>query len=252
MEKIKAIVIDDENHARILLRGMLNTFCPDVEIVGESGDLPNGVKVIRKQKPDIVFLDIEMPGHSGLELLDFFDEEEITFSVVFTTAYHQYAVKAFKLSALDYLLKPISPQDLEDTVKRFNRERRGLRTQYEHLKEMMSPSVPRSIAVPIGSGFKFLPVDQIMYIKADGSYTEIAISNGEKIVASRTLKNFEDVLCEDERFMRTHKSYIVNVGFVRELVKTDGGFLVMEDKEQISVTPEKMKELIDKNSVVKR
>lgn len=252
MEKIKAIIVDDENHARILLRGMLNTFCPEVEVVGESGDLPNGVKAIRKLKPDLIFLDIEMPGHSGLELLEFFDEEEINFSVVFTTAYHQYAVKAFKLSALDYLLKPISPQDLEEAVKRFNRERRGQRQQYEHLKEMLQPTAPRSIAVPIGTGFKFLPVDSIMYIKADSSYTEIAMMDGERIVASRTLKNFEDVLCEDERFMRTHKSYIVNIAFVRELVKTDGGFLVMEDKEQISVTPEKMKELIDRNAVIKR
>lgn len=252
MEKIRAVIIDDESHARLLLRGMLNSFCPNVEIIAESEDLPNGVKTIRKTKPELVFLDIEMPGHSGLELLDFFDEQEVDFSIVFTTAYHQYAIKAFKLSALDYLLKPISPQELEDVVKRFSKEKRGYKSQYDHLREMLTPSAPRSIAVPYAGGFKFVAVDSIMYIKADNTYSEVITSDGEKLIASRTLKNFEDVLSEDNRFMRTHKSYLVNTWFVKELVKSDGGYLIMENREHISVTPEKMKELIDKNVLIKR
>lgn len=252
MNKIKAVIIDDESHARLLLRGMLNSFCPNVEVIAESEDLPNGVKSIRKNKPELVFLDIEMPGHSGLELLDFFDEGEIDFSIVFTTAYHQYAIKAFKLSALDYLLKPISPQELEDVVKRFSKEKRSHRQQYDHFREMMNTTAPRSIAVPYSGGFRFVSVDQIMYIRADNSYSEVVTSEGEKLVASRTLKNFEDVLSGDIRFMRTHKSYIVNTAYVKELVKSDGGYLVMENKEHISVTPEKMKELIDRNVLIKR
>lgn len=252
MDKIKAVIIDDESHARLLLRGMLNSFCHNVEVIAESEDLPNGVKTIRKLKPELVFLDIEMPGHSGLELLDFFDENEVDFSIVFTTAYHQYAIKAFKLAALDYLLKPISPQELEDVVKRYSREKRGNKSQYDHLREMLSPATPRSIAVPFSGGFKFVAVDTIMYIKADNTYSEVYTAEGEKLVASRTLKNFEDVLSEDPRFMRTHKSYIVNIGYVKELVKSDGGYLIMENKEHISVTPEKMRDLIDKNILIKR
>ena len=111
----KAIVIDDEKRARTLLKGMIDELSLGVQVVELCEDLPDGVKAIRKHKPDLIFLDIEMPGHSGLELLDFFDEQEINFSIIFTTAYNQYAVQAFKLSAIDYLLKPIAVNELEDS-----------------------------------------------------------------------------------------------------------------------------------------
>ena len=110
---ITAVIIDDEPNARILLREMLKLACPQVEVVAECADLPNGVKALRKLKPMLVFLDIEMPGHSGLELMDFFDEEEVGFSIIFTTAYHEHAIQAFKLNAVDYLLKPMEISDLE-------------------------------------------------------------------------------------------------------------------------------------------
>src|SRR5688572_5125066 len=113
------VIIDDENKARVLLRAMLERYAPDLNILADCNDLPTGVKAIKKLKPDLVFLDIEMPGYSGLELLDFFDEEELNFDVIFTTAYNEYAVQAFRFSAIDYLLKPLQPQQLQDAVERF-------------------------------------------------------------------------------------------------------------------------------------
>jgi two-component system, LytTR family, response regulator len=117
--KHKAIIVDDEKMARILLQGMLEEFCPEIAVVDTCQDLPNAIKSIHKNKPDLVFLDIEMPGHSGLELLDFLDEDDINFSIIFTTAYNQYAIDAFKLSAIDYILKPIESEELENSVSRF-------------------------------------------------------------------------------------------------------------------------------------
>jgi two-component system LytT family response regulator len=115
---MKAIIVDDENKARQLLRAMLSDLCPNVEVVADCDDLPNGVKAIKRHSPDLVFLDIEMPGHSGLELLDFFNDDEVNFNIIFTTAYDHYAIQAFKLSAVDYLLKPLSPKDLVEAVER--------------------------------------------------------------------------------------------------------------------------------------
>jgi len=119
---MKAIIIDDEKRARVSLSLLLQEYCPEVELVAECENLPEGVKAIRKFNPDLVLLDIEMPGHSGLELVDFFDEKEINFSIIFTTAYNEYAIQAFKLSALDYLLKPIDSDDLSNALNNFRKE----------------------------------------------------------------------------------------------------------------------------------
>jgi two-component system LytT family response regulator len=131
----KAIIIDDEEMARTLLQGMVAEYCNNVETVDLCKDLPTGVKAIRKHKPDIVFLDIEMPGHSGLELLDFFDENEINFSIIFVTAYNRYAIQAFKLSAVDYLLKPIEVDDLKNAMILFERNKNRNKATYSVLKE---------------------------------------------------------------------------------------------------------------------
>ena len=119
---MKAIIIDDEKRARVTLKLLLNEYCPDIEIVAECENLPTGVKAIRKHNPDLVLLDIEMPGHSGLELLDFFDEDDVRFSIIFTTAYNEYAIQAFKFSAIDYLLKPINPDQLVAAIKRLQKQ----------------------------------------------------------------------------------------------------------------------------------
>lgn len=193
---IRAIIIDDETQARKLLSTLIANYCSQIVIVEECADLPNGVKAIRKHKPDLIFLDIEMPGHSGLELLDFFDEKDIQFGFIFTTAYNEYAVKAFKLSAVDYLLKPISGDDVVAAVERFER-------RFSPEKKELNPSLEKQdvkIAIPVGQSIRFLEPEEIVFLRAENTYTEIHLADQSKLLVSRTLKNFEEVLQDKPSF----------------------------------------------------
>ncbi len=249
---IKAIIIDDEARARSLLGKMLKEYCGDVEVIADCEDLPNGVKAIRKYKPDLVFLDIEMPGHSGLELLDFFDEQEINFSIIFITAYNSYAIQAFKLSAVDYLLKPVEPSDLENALERYKRKSSKDRNNIATLKENLKEEAPDKIAVPDSNSIKFLKLDDILFFKADNTYTEIFFLDNDKLVISRTLKNIEDTLAGSVNFFRCHKSYIVNMKYLTDYVKSDGGYLVIKGKYNIPVSPDKVQELLNQSAFVRR
>lgn len=249
---IKAIIIDDETRARSLLTKMLKEYCTDMEVVADCEDLPNGVKAIRKHKPDLVFLDIEMPGHSGLELLDFFDENEINFSIIFITAYNSYAIQAFKLSAVDYLLKPVEPGDLENAVERYKRRNTRDKNNIVTLKENLKEDGLDKIAVPDSNSIKFLKLDDILFFKADNTYTEIFFLDNNKLVISRTLKNIEDTLAGSSQFFRCHKSYIVNMKYLTDYVKSDGGYLVIRGNHSIPVSPDKVQDLLNQVSFVKR
>ncbi|WP_163409443.1 LytR/AlgR family response regulator transcription factor [Flavobacterium ajazii] len=238
----KAVIIDDEEMARTLLNGMLAEYCKNVEVVDLCKDLPCGVKSIRKNKPDIVFLDIEMPGHSGLELLDFFDESEVDFSIIFVTAYNRYAIQAFKLSAVDYLLKPIETQDLIDAVSLFEKQKE--KKQYNILKEnLASPS--KKIGLNNVSSISFVELDLILFFQADGSYTKVILKDGKTIIASKSLKHFENVLIGNSDFYRCHKSYIVNINHISEYIKSDGGSLRLGSHE-IGISIDKVSILLEK------
>jgi two-component system, LytTR family, response regulator len=250
MPPITAILIDDEPNARMLLREMLKMACPHVQVLAECADLPNGVKAIRKHKPMLVFLDIEMPGHSGLELLDFFNEDEVDFSIIFTTAYHAYAIQAFKLNAIDYLLKPLEIAELEDAVARFSK-RHG-QSNLPQVRNMSQLGQQRKIAVPSGNTIKLLQPEQILYLKADNTYTEVFLLDGSKLVVSRTLKNFEDSLADDKTFFRCHKSYIVNMAYVTQLNKSDGGSLLIHDHIEVPISQERVQEFIELLSMIRR
>ena len=248
---MKAIIIDDEKRARVSLSLLLQEYCPQVTIVAECENLPEGVKAIRKHQPDIVLLDIEMPGHSGLELLDFFDENEVNFSIIFTTAYNEYALKAFKFSAVDYLLKPIIPEELAEAVERVAKQKQRFEN-FRAFKENLQQETLTKIAVPSGNTLLFLDTDKIMYIKGEGAYSEVFCSDGSKQLVSRNLKNFEDILCSDSRFLRIHKSYIVNFNFVVAFNKSDGGSIELENKAQIPVSPDKDQQILDQIQIIKR
>jgi two-component system, LytTR family, response regulator len=253
-EVITAIIIDDEVRARTLLRAMLREVAPEVQVVAETEDLPNGVKAIRRLKPQLVFLDIEMPGHSGLELLDFFNEDEVSFEVVFTTAYNSYAIKAFKVSAIDYLLKPISADELREAVDRYHRRRKEVTRliDYTALRENLSNDIAGRIAVPSGNAIKFINTEDLVCLKADSSYTELYFKEGAQLVVSRTLKNFEDCFDAGSPFFRCHKSYIVNTAHILEYIKSEGGYLVMKNGQQVSVSPDRLEELMNRISFIKR
>lgn len=247
--EIKAIIIDDEIRARVSLQLLIDEYCPNVKIIDQCENLAEGIKIINKYKPNLIFLDIEMPGHSGLELFDFFHEEDINFSVIFTTAYSQYALKAFKFSAIDYLLKPINPEELVDAVKRFQK----LKTEnIKILKENLNLNKLNKIAVPTGNTIVFLETNQILYIKGEGSYCEIALVTGEKMICSRYLKNFEDILSQYNNFIRVHKSYIANLNHIALYNKSDGGNLEFNNKTIIPVSIDKIDSIMEKITLIKR
>ncbi|MFN5416649.1 MAG: LytR/AlgR family response regulator transcription factor [Flavobacteriia bacterium] len=242
--KYKALIVDDEKMARALLEGMIAEFCPDIELVESCIDLPSAIKSIHKNKPDLVFLDIEMPGHSGLELLDFFDEKDINFSIIFTTAYHQYAINALKLAAIDYLLKPLESEELEASVARFIKIKSKIDEQQKiALKTNLSTSIHKKIAIHTVSSIRFLDVNEISFLKADGAYTEFYLNSGEKIISSKGLKHFEDVCSEIAYLFRCHKSFIVNINAIDEYVKSDGGYLKMNNKLEVQFSSEKAAEI---------
>lgn len=246
MSNIKSIIIDDEPKARVLLNAIVEQYCPKVSVEALCNDLPSGIKAIKKYKPDLIFLDIEMPGHSGLELLDFFDEEEVNFGIIFTTAYNEYALQAFKFSAIDYLLKPIQHTQLIEAIDRFSRKRE--QSQNQQLKALQGNlNVSKSwedkrIVVPNGQNYKLLSPSDILMIKGEGSYSELYLQDGTRILASRNLKHFEEILFYIPYFFRTHKSYLVNLQTVIEFVKSDGGYLNIKGGLVAGISPEKVDE----------
>lgn len=237
----KSIIIDDEEMAQALLNGMLTEYCPKVEVVKMCSDLQSGIAAIKEYNPDIVFLDIEMPGQSGLNLLDYFDEIEITFEIIFITAYNNYAIQAFKLSAIDYLLKPIEVNDLTQAIELF--EKNKTRNQYQFLKHNISSSPQKKIGLNTVGSIVYISLESILFFEADGSYTKVVLVDGKQIIASKVLKHFEHILGENLNFFRCHKSYMINVNHIDEYVRAEGGYLRI-GKYQISVSPEKLKHLL--------
>ncbi|UXX79946.1 LytTR family DNA-binding domain-containing protein [Reichenbachiella carrageenanivorans] len=215
IKKIKGVIIDDEARARRLLSVMIAEYCPEVEIVAESGQVPDGVLQINKYRPDVVFLDIEMPDYSGFELLDFF--REVDFQIIFVTAYSQYAVRAFEVSAVDYLLKPVQIGQLEKAVGKLkNAETQPMQAKLEVLKGNMEANRVSKIAVPVSDGLIFLPVEEVVYIDADGAYSYIYMADGSKQLVSKKLKYFDDMLVGSSDFVRIHRSHLLNLRFVKK------------------------------------
>ncbi|MDX1903193.1 MAG: LytTR family DNA-binding domain-containing protein [Thermonemataceae bacterium] len=233
---IKVVIIEDEEGAQIYLNELLQTISPKIEVLKICDDLPSGIIAIRKLKPDLVFLDIEMPKYKGLEIVNFFDIEEIDFSIIFTTAYDQYAIQAFKTPAIDYLLKPIDPEELESAIKRFYKR---------NPKIAMSPSyTDAKIAIPDGNSLQMVAINDILYLKAENTYTLLILTNGKSLITSRLLKNFEESLKNFNIFLRCHKSYIINTNYIESYGKSNGGFVSLSNKVEIPVSVEKTEELL--------
>ena len=247
---IKSIIIDDEPKARLVLQAVLEQYCPNVTVLEHCADLPSGVKAIKKNKPELVFLDIEMPGHSGLELLDFFAPEEVNFNIIFTTAYNEYALQAFRFSAIDYLLKPIQHNQLMEAVARFE-QKKGILQQQQilALQQNLLPNnniEDKRIIVSAGQSYKLLNPADILMIKGDGAYSEIFLKDGSSMIASKNLKHFEDALLQIPFFFRSHKSYIVNINCVMEYVKSDGGFLKLKGNLTAGIASDKVDVFLSK------
>jgi two-component system, LytTR family, response regulator len=244
---LKAVIIDDSAQARKLLRLMLLELCPDVDVVGEAENVDEGILLIEKEEPDAVFLDIEMPGKTGLQLAEILLEKKFRGEVVFTTAYNSYAIKAFRLSAIDYLLKPIQEEQLLEAVGKLKEEKnnRNNENRLKALNTNLQQDKNEVLCIPIQGGFEYIPINEIEYLEADGSYVHIYFSNNRNKTVSKNLKFFESSLADNSNFVRTHRSYLVNLDFVTNYSKADGGFLLLKRNVQIPVSRERKQAIQD-------
>lgn len=234
---INAILIDDEVHCLDSLSILLHKFCPEVQILKQCLSAKQGLEIIMKQKTDLVFLDVEMPSMNGFEFLEQFNE--IPFSVIFTTAYDKYAIKAIRFSALDYLLKPIDPKELIAAVRKV--EMHNYPPTNEQFRMLLDKIQNREngltkIAVPIAEGFELVSAVDIITCEADNNYTYLHLKNKRKIIACRTLKEVEEQLESFSSFIRVHHSYIVNMNEVVKYIRGDGGYLSMSDGSTVDVS----------------
>jgi len=234
---LRAIIIDDERLAIEVLAEDISKFVKDVEVVAICDDSNKAKALIETNKPDIVFLDIEMPGLNGFQLLESF--EEIDFFVVFVTAYDKFALRAFEFSAADYLVKPVDKDRLIKTVEiiKEKREKNDIDCKLSvilHNLKIKFSKYP-TIAVPNEEGIEFVPVEDIVYLKSDGNYCSIYLKDDEKLYVSKTLKHFANLL-DDFGFIRTHQSYYVNIRYIRKYIKNDGGKIILFNKKSIPVS----------------
>jgi two-component system LytT family response regulator len=234
---IEVILVDDELHCLETLSLLLKEYCPDVQIKEQCSSGEAALAAIKKGKLSILFLDIEMPVMNGFELLEKIDN--INFSIIFTTSYDQYAIKAIRFSALDYLLKPIDHKDLIASVSKVKRLLQPPSTEQLSMlmKKIQNNGTGFSkIAVPTSEGFELIQANEIVYCKADDNYTHFFLKNKNKILACRTLKEVEEQLDSFSSFVRVHHSYLVNLNEVSKYVRGEGGYLLMSTGSTVNVS----------------
>ncbi len=235
---IRALIVDDAPQVRKLLRLMLSELAEDVTIVGEAENTEQAVSLIRSEKPELVFLDIEMPGKSGLQLVDEFQETEINFQVIFITAYNQYAIQAFRLSAVDYLVKPVKEQELLEALNKVRTQSELKRTaeQLKLLSRHLKVQTDNTISIPVSYGNEYINTEEIEYIEADNTYVTLYFVNGDRKLISKHLKYFENLLCTFDAFTKVHRSYIINRNHMKAFRREDRGTIVMNNGKQISLS----------------
>ena len=242
---INAILVDDEAHCLDTLSILIKDYCPEVGILEQCSSAKKALAAIEKFQPALVFLDLEMPVMNGFELLEQF--KDIHFSVIFTTSYDQYAIKAIRFSALDYLLKPIDPKELMIAVHKAATLKNV--PSSEQLKMLMDQLHHKDtgftkIAVPTAEGYELIPADQLIRCEADDNYTHLFLKNKNKITACRTLKEMEEQLDDFKYFVRVHHSYLVNLNEVNKYVRGEGGYLIMSDRSTVNVSRSRKEALL--------
>lgn len=247
MKKISCVIIDDEPGNIATLTELLNSYCPEITIEGTAPDSIKGYDIIKKTKPELVFLDIEMPYGNAFDLLDKLNP--IDFEIVFVTAFNNYAIKAFKYAALDYILKPVNITELKDAVKKVSGhlENKNINSRIAMLLSNLKPenNNMQKIGLATVDGFHFEDINNIMYLIAKGNYVEVYIKDKKKEIASRKIKEFEEILPE-ATFCRVHHSYIININFVRKYYKGRGGYVEMEDGTNIEIAVRKKESFFDR------
>jgi two-component system LytT family response regulator len=243
---IRGIIVEDEKHSRETLRGMLARYCKNVEVIAEADSYRSGLEIIKEYKPEVVFLDIQMPDGSGFRMLGELDE--INFEIIFTTAFDQFAIKAIKYSALDYLLKPIDPDELVNAVKKVEQKLQNhqvsdnIQVLLENIRS--KDKDPHKIVLSTSEKIHIIETDQILRCESDNYYTHFFLTDGRNILVSKTLKENEELL-SDHNFIRPHKSHLVNVKYIKGFLKNDGGYIEMTDGSRIPVSRRKREKIIE-------
>ena len=245
---IQAYIIDDEFNSIQLLKLELEAYCPEIKVIDSFNDPIMGLKAIEKNAPDLLFLDIEMPGLNGFELLASLDQ--IKFDVIFITAYDQFAIKAFEFNAVDYLLKPVLKPKLLAAVQKIvlKQEHAFPETELKALInniQVHSSSGFEKIALPTSDGFEFVHKDDIMYLQGESNYSWAFIENGKKYLIAKTLKELSSMI-PFSQFYRVHKSYFVNLNHAIKYIRGSGGYLVMKSAVQIPVSRSQKPGLMEK------
>ncbi len=245
---IKVLIVDDEENSRESLKGKLELFCPEVEILAEAGTVKEGIDAITQHKPDAVFLDIKLAGESGFDILDeIAGNNQLNPEIVFITAHDEFAIKAIKFSALDYLLKPIDPEELVRAIRKIE-EHKGLPKNASNLNVLVenirqASDSPKKIVVPTSDGMHVIKLADIVRLESSSNYTTFFLNNEKSLLASKTLKEFDNMLT-GYNFNRVHKSHLVNMNYLKRYVQTDGGYLILEDGSKIPVANRKKEQLL--------
>lgn len=240
---MRALIIEDMPQAVAVLEADLATYCPEVEVTGVAHSVVSAAKLLRQQKPDLIFLDILLGDGTGFDLLEIFPGLDAR--IIFVTASDEFALRAFRYAAVDYLLKPIEPEQLQDAVRRAQKQIGGTRESLSVLQEAIArPDVlPSRISLHTQERILVVEVDQIVRCEADDNNTRFLLASGEKVFVTRTLKHYEQLL-EGHGFMRVHQSHLVNFRYVRGLEKKEGGYLLLKNGDTVPVSIRKKAEVI--------
>jgi two-component system, LytTR family, response regulator len=241
---IRSIIIDDEQLCAKALANDLQKNCPSVEVLDTCYSAKEGILSIKKLNPDLIFLDVEMPWMNGFEMLEILGD--VNFSTIFTTAHDEFAAKAFRISAVDYLLKPIDAGDLKAAVQKVEKkldEGNNLHHITNLLRNIKQPPTKQKIALPQRDGYEFLDIASIIYCEAEGAYTKLFIQDRKPMLVSKSLGDVEELL-PPEIFQRIHHSILVNVSCVSQFLRTDGGYVVLSNGEKLSVSKAKREMLM--------
>jgi two-component system LytT family response regulator len=242
---IKAIIVDDEQHCCESLQWLLEKYCPEISLTAVCSDAESALTMIRQLEPQLVFLDVEMPGMSGFEMLE--SLPVVNFDIIFTTAFDRYAIRAIRFGALDYLVKPIDKDELRIALDHYLQQNqrnsvKQLSALLTHIRKSNDLSFQK-IAFPTQTSYELIPLDNIVVCESNSNYTHVKLNSGQKLLVSKTLKEIEEIL-DMPPFFRVHHSFLVNLQFAVRYIKGEGGFLVLNNEMTIPVSRSKKEELL--------